>query len=87
MEPALEPGPVRVAGRYRKHQVNFSIRNRVPAAAGGEPRQGNRMALDNIRQRLEARFHGEASLVASLVEDDYQVRLAFPHPWYEADAD
>jgi two-component system sensor histidine kinase AlgZ len=87
VEPALEPGPVHIAGRYRKHQVSFSIRNQVPAAAGGEHRQGNRMALDNIRQRLEAHFPGQASLVASRVEDDYQIRLAFPHPWFEPDGD
>ena len=43
------------------------------------------MALDNIRQRLEARFHGKASLVTSRVEDDYQIRLVFPHPWFEPD--
>ncbi len=87
VEPALEPGPVHIAGRYRKHQVSFSIRNQVPAAAGGEHRQGNRMALDNIRQRIEAHFPGQASLVASRVEDDYQIRLAFPHPWFEPGAD
>ncbi len=87
VEPALEPGPIRIGGRYRRQQVNFSIRNQVPAAAGGEQRPGNRMALDNIRQRLEAYFHGQASLVASWVEDDYQIRLVFPHPWSEPDAD
>ena len=86
VEPAIEPGPIRIAGRYRKHQVNFSIRNQVPDGAGGEHRQGNRMALDNVRQRLEAHFQGRASLVASIVEDDYQIRLAFPHPWFEPGA-
>jgi two-component system sensor histidine kinase AlgZ len=81
IEPALEPGVVTVTGRYRRGQVNLSMRNSLPSD-GAEPRRvGHRLALENVRQRLAGMFRGRATLTESLVEGEYQVRVAFPHPW------
>jgi two-component system sensor histidine kinase AlgZ len=84
IEPAVQPGTIQISGRYRRKQVNISVRNTGPESAGEGLRQGNRMALDNIRQRLQGFFAGEATLRVGAVDGEYQVRVAFPHPWDEA---
>ena len=84
IEPAETPGVIQVVGRYRRHRVNFSIRNTFPPKqTAGVRREGNRLALENIRQRLEALFAEEGGLVVSEVDGEHQVRVFFPHPWRE----
>jgi len=81
IEPTSQPGTISITGRYRRRRVNLSIRNSRPAEGGNLHRKGNRMALDNIRQRLQGFFAGEASLTISEVDGEHQVRLVFPYPW------
>ncbi len=79
----IEPSPsgtIRIAGRYRNHRVNLSVRNTLPPGGQNSHREGNRMAMDNIRQRLEAMYQERCSLTVGRVEDEYQVRLVFPYP-------
>jgi two-component system sensor histidine kinase AlgZ len=83
IEPSAEPGTIQIVGRYRRHKVNLSIRNTLPPQESHDHRRGNRLAVENIRQRLQAIFDEEAGMVASEVEGDHQVRLFFPHPWKE----
>jgi two-component system sensor histidine kinase AlgZ len=80
--PAREPGVIRIGGRYRLGQVNLSIRNSLPEDPERDRHtEGNRMAMDNVRQRLAAMYPGTGRVIESRVEGDYQVRLVFPHPW------
>lgn len=84
IQPALGPGTIRIAGRYRRGQVNLSVRNSLPAKRERDRRTGgNRMAMDNVRQRLAAMYPGAGRVVESRIEGDYQVRLVFPYPWRE----
>ncbi len=83
IEPAPGPGKIEIVGRYRRNRVNISIRNSQPPASGKGHSGGNRMALDNIRQRLEGCYQEQAGLTQSEVDGGYQVRLFFPHPWTE----
>ena len=41
-------------------------------------RSGHRMALDNIRQRLELAYPGRSSVEVDDAGDSYCVRLRFP---------
>jgi two-component system, LytTR family, sensor histidine kinase AlgZ len=77
------PGLIRIGGRYRRARVNVSVRNTLPAEdePGDRHTSGNHMALDNVKQRMAAMFDGEARVIISRVEGDYQVRLVFPYPW------
>ena len=81
--PSRRQGLIQISGRYRRAQVNLSVRNTVP----GEDEQanrhtkGNHMALENVKQRMAAMFEGEARVIVSRIEGDYQVRLVFPYPW------
>jgi two-component system sensor histidine kinase AlgZ len=81
VEPALGQGIVRIAGRYRENRVNLSVRNSLPPERQGEHhRSGNRMALDSVRQRLEAMYPDRCSLTLGRVDEEFQVRLVFPYP-------
>lgn len=81
--PSRRPGLIQISGRYRRAQVNLSVRNTLPAADESVNRhtQGNHMALDNVKQRMAAMFEGEARVIIARIEGDYQVRLVFPYPW------
>ena len=44
----------------------------------GRQREGNRMALENIRERLDLAFSGAASMTVNESESVYTVRLIIP---------
>ena len=81
--PSRRPGLIQISGRYRRAQVNLSVRNTLPGddEAGNRHTSGNHMALDNVKQRMAAMFEGDARVIVSRIEGDYQVRLVFPYPW------
>ena len=81
--PSRRPGLIQIGGRYREGRVNLSVRNSLPGEEETVSRhtRGNRMALDNVKQRMAAMFEGEAQVINARVEGDYQVRLIFPYPW------
>jgi two-component system sensor histidine kinase AlgZ len=83
IEPAPAGGRITISGYYRRKRLNLSIRNTLPVANKTSQRQGNRLALENIRARLAGVFDVEASLTESMVEGEHQVRLVIPHPWWE----
>ena len=56
----------------------------IPASPP-ERRRGHRMALDNIRQRLDLAFPGRAAVEVDITESRYTVRLRFPHAEHESD--
>ena len=84
IEPATEPGTIRILGRYGHRRVELSIFNSLPPNAGDRRRKGNQLALDNIQQRLAGVFLGQARLTEQVEAGGFRVRLTFPHPWTEA---
>jgi two-component system, LytTR family, sensor histidine kinase AlgZ len=83
IEPATAGGTIVIAGCYRRRRINLSIRNSMPPSGEISHRQGNRLALENIRARLRGIYDMEAGLSESHVDGEYQVRLVLPHPWRE----
>jgi two-component system sensor histidine kinase AlgZ len=81
IEPAAEGGTIIITGCYRRRRVNLSIRNTMPPQGETSHRQGNRLAMENIRARLSGIFDRDASLSEANVDGEHQVRLVFPHPW------
>jgi two-component system sensor histidine kinase AlgZ len=77
IEPLPGGGTVVVEGRSDGDEVLIEISNPVSATAKAV-RSGNRMALDNIRQRLELAFPGRASVDVDDGGELYKVRLRFP---------
>jgi len=72
---------IQIVGRYRRGIINLSIRNSLPPAIPDreKTRHGNRMAVQNVSQRLEAMYPGTARMSQSRIEGDYLVRLSFPY--------
>lgn len=82
IETSSGPGTIQVTGRYRRNKVNISIRNTLPPEeTAGKRREGNAMALENTRQRLQGFFQDESQLTIGEVDGEYQVRVVFPYPW------
>jgi two-component system sensor histidine kinase AlgZ len=77
VEPQPEGGVVTVTGEVAGNLVTVVVRNRVSERQN--QREGNKLALANIRERL-ALMYGERALVkAGRFDDEYIVTLRFPH--------
>ncbi len=80
IEPLERGGTVTVSGRVVDGEVELVVSNPVAeAGASGEPRAGNRLALDNIRQRLDLAYGGRGSLEVEQTPGLYRVTLRFPY--------
>jgi two-component system sensor histidine kinase AlgZ len=78
IEPDPSGGVVRIAGRRRGDMISITVSNPRPPASNQSGREGNRMALNNIRQRLELAYGKRASLNVVEDSDSYEVCLSFP---------
>jgi len=78
IEPRPAGGVVTVSGALDGDIIGLTVRNPLPEA-GEEAHSGNRIALDNIRERMELLYPGRSSVEASRVGDEYIVRLRFPY--------
>jgi two-component system sensor histidine kinase AlgZ len=79
IEPLEHGGTVTISGRVVDGKVEIVVSNPVAQnAAAGEQRSGNRLALDNIRQRLDLAYGGRGSLTVEQQPDRYRVTLRFP---------
>jgi two-component system, LytTR family, sensor histidine kinase AlgZ len=86
IEPLPEGGTVTVCGRVEDGDLVLEVSNPVAPAARSS-RRGNRMALDNIRQRLTLAFPGRSSVDVQEGDGTYRVRLRFPLTLSEASGD
>jgi two-component system, LytTR family, sensor histidine kinase AlgZ len=77
VEPGIGTGDVLVRIERRAERVLVRIEN--PHVEAGEPRAGNRMAVDNIRERLALFFDAEAKLETKLSQGRYSVDIEFPY--------
>jgi two-component system sensor histidine kinase AlgZ len=71
-------GTICIAGQRHGNTAQIEVRNPVPAQAGYGEREGNRMALENIRQRLELAWPGQARLETEQHGGEFCARLIFP---------
>ena len=72
-----EGGTIHVDGDCQQGRVEIAISNPVPDSSSGQ-HEGNRIAQENIRQRLQIAFGGRAALLTSLEDGVYTVILRFP---------
>ena len=78
IEPLAGGGRVHILGTFNKGVLRLEVRNPIPPKPARSHGDGNRMALDNIRERLELAFGNEARLEMDQREGLYRVRLLFP---------
>ena len=77
IEPSAEIGEVRVRIELRGDELRLEVDNPVSEVARSAA--GNRMALDNIRERLMLFFDLEAGLDNSCADGRYRVRIRLPY--------
>ncbi|MDP2242115.1 MAG: histidine kinase [Burkholderiales bacterium] len=77
IEPRLEPGSISINIYMAREQVHAVLLN--PYQHQGSHHAGNKMALGNIRERLQLHFDAEASLTTKISDNAYQVHIAIPY--------
>jgi two-component system, LytTR family, sensor histidine kinase AlgZ len=77
VEPQPDGGVVTVNGELASGLVTVVVRNRVTERQND--REGNQLALANIRERLSLMYGEKALVKAGRFDDEYIVTLRFPH--------
>jgi len=77
IEPRVEPGIISINIYGARGQVHAVLKN--PYRHEGGHHAGNKMAVANIRERLQLHFDAEATLDARVGEDTYQVHITMPY--------
>ena len=74
-----EGGRISISGSRLGDALQIEVRNPMAHEAGYGEREGNRMALENIRQRLELAWPGRARVETELKDGEFCARLIFPY--------
>jgi two-component system sensor histidine kinase AlgZ len=77
VEPGTERGEIVVAVERRGDRVRVRLEN--PYRPEQQKRAGNRMALDNVRERLQLFFDAEARLETRVDGGRYRIELDLPY--------
>jgi two-component system sensor histidine kinase AlgZ len=78
IEPLPEGGVIQVTGEIDDDMVLISVSNPVNPAQTESTHEGNQVALDNIRQRLELAYGDRARLKIDRFADRFCVQVGFP---------
>ena len=78
IEPSSAKGIISIHIYRRRNEIHAVLRNPYSPDAAGH-REGNKMALENIMERLSLHFDAEADLKTELIGNVYQVHIAFPY--------
>ena len=79
IEPLDAGGTVEVKGRVEGADVAISVANPVAVGERRTSREGNRLALENIRQRLRLAYGHRGRVEVEEQPDRYEVTLIFPY--------
>lgn len=80
IQPLPEGGEIKVTGRLEANNINISIQNPVTETRyQGKSGKGNRMALENIKHRLNLIFEGHSKLLILDEKTKFTVQIIFPY--------
>ncbi|HEX2494827.1 MAG TPA: histidine kinase [Steroidobacter sp.] len=71
-------GTVSIVGSRERNMLKLEVRNPIPPQSNYSEREGNRMALENIRQRLELAWPQRARVETEQTDAEFCARLIFP---------
>ena len=77
VEPRPGGGVVTVTGEFNKGMITIVVRNPVPLPSL-TVRDGNRLALANIKERLDLMYGERATVKSGRFDEEYIVTLRFP---------
>ena len=72
-------GTISIVGTFRDGSIEIEVRNPIPVQHNYGEREGNRMALENISQRLELAWPGRARIETRQEGTEFFARLIFPY--------
>ena len=72
-------GTISIVGTFQEGRIEIEVRNPIPVQHNYGEREGNRMALENISQRLELAWPGQARIEARQEGTEFYARLVFPY--------
>ena len=78
IEPLTEQGVLSINIFLSRDEVHAILKNPY-VANGSRQKTGNKMALENIRERLALHFDAEASLESRINRDTYEVHIRMPY--------
>jgi two-component system sensor histidine kinase AlgZ len=79
IEPAEHGGFITISGDRNDGRIVVRITNSLPHDAARSARRSNKMAQDNVEQRLRAFFGKNSGLQVFSHESEYAVELRFPY--------
>jgi two-component system sensor histidine kinase AlgZ len=77
IEPSMNTGVIHINAYKVRDEVHVVLKN--PYRRNGAHHGGNKMALGNIRERLSLHFDAEASLSATVTDNEYHVHIRMPY--------
>ena len=77
IEPGAGPGTIEIAIRREREKVHLKLTN--PYHPEYQHRQGNRIALANIRERLALHFDVEARMDSGVNGSNYEITMVMPY--------
>ncbi|MGI9309269.1 MAG: sensor histidine kinase [Gammaproteobacteria bacterium] len=78
IEPLAEGGVITITGTANEDRVTIAVSNPLAPAEQRRESQGHRLALDNIRQRLELAYGERARMEIQQLADSFSVEIDFP---------
>lgn len=72
-------GTITISGTCRDNRIEIVVRNPIPLQHNYSEREGNRMALENIGQRLELAWPGRARIETRQDGGEFCAKLIFPY--------
>jgi two-component system sensor histidine kinase AlgZ len=78
IEPLPEGGRISVSSLAEGRRVSVCIRNPRAPDSNAVRRQGNGIALENIRLRLQLAFGAQAGVALREVGEEFETTLYFP---------
>ena len=77
IEPRTDGGVIHIDGRRDGERLQIDISN--PAATGAARRNGNRLALENVRERLGVYYGADAAVELEQQDQRFVVRVQLPY--------
>ena len=84
IEPLAEGGLIEIRLQLAGEELHLDVRN--PCRGHSDVHNGNKMALENIRERLDLQFDVEAKYTVEIGSDYYHVHIQLPYIKEEPDA-
>lgn len=72
-------GVITITGKLHGDTILLAVANPVSKSETHAPREGNRLALNNIKQRLELAWPGRSKVLVEASSQSYSVTLTFPY--------